>query len=209
MLSRLSWLVDRFRIKTCIAHTLKITLLLNVRMLLIFLTSFIVIGYSFVIVGRLLHFLLHIRCEGWIFFQDLLLGHLQTLEEKVGLCHADLVLIFLSEVLTGFQLEMFFILAFCLTDVVLKRLLFNLHLYVLFLLGGQVLVGNVGCFALFFEIAGVFERSGSLEVGLESSVHIWELALHAGVPVIFYSIVSPSFENFCNFSPLIVNNPVH
>ena len=119
MLSGLSWLIDRFRVETWIAHTLKITLLLNVRMLLIFLTLFIFIGYSFVIIGRLLHLLLHIRCEGWIFCQDLLFGHLQTLEEKVGLCHADLVLIFLREVLTGFQFEMFLILTFCLTNVVL------------------------------------------------------------------------------------------
>ena len=209
MLNRLSWLVDRFRIETWITHTLKITLLLNVRMLLIFLTLFIVVGDSFVIVSRLLHFLLHIRCEGWIFCEDLLLGHLQALEEKVGLCHADLVLIFLREVLACFQLEMFFILAFCFTDVVLKRLLFNLHLDVLFLLGGQVFVGDVGCFALFFEVACVFERCSSLEVGFEGSVHIWELALHAGVPVIFYSIVCPPFKDFGNFSPLIVDDPMH
>ena len=119
MLSRLSWLIHRFRIKTWIAHTLKITLLLNVRMLLIFLTIFIFICYSFVIVGRLLHLLLHVGGERWIFCQDLFLGHLQTLEEKVGLGHADLVLIFLSEVLAGFELEMLLILAFCLTNVVL------------------------------------------------------------------------------------------
>ena len=134
---------------------------------------------------------------------------MQALEEKVGLCHADLVLIFLSKVLTGFQLKMFFILAFCFTDVVLKGLLLNLHLNVLFLLGGQVFVRDVGRFALFFEVAGVFERCSSLKVGLESSVHVWELALHAGVPVVFNGIVCSSFEDFGNFSPLIVDDPMH
>ena len=79
----------------------------------------------------------------------------------------------------------------------------------LLLLGRQVLVWDVACLALFFEVACVFERCGSLEVGLESSIHIWKLALHAGVPVVLDGIVSPPFKDFGDFSPFIVYNPMH
>ena len=52
-------------------------LLRNVRMLLIFITLIVFIcDLILVFIPRLLHFLLHVRGENWIFCQDFFLGHL-------------------------------------------------------------------------------------------------------------------------------------
>ena len=153
---------------------IRVFLLRNVRMLLIFITLIVFIcDLILVFIPRLLHFLLHIRGENWIFCQNLLFGHLQTLEEKVCLGLGDFVLVFLSQILSCFQFKVLFVLTLGLTDVVLKRLLFNLHFYVLFLLSWELLIWNIHGFSLFLEITGILQRGRSFKICFESSVHVW------------------------------------
>ena len=155
-------------------------LLRNVRMLLIFITLIVFIcDLILVFIPRLLHFLLHVRGENWIFCQDFLLGHLQTLEQKICLGLGDLVLVFLGQVLSRFEFKVLLVLTLGLADVVLKRLLFNLHFYVLFLLSWELLIWDIHGFSLFLEIAGILQRGCSFKICFESSVHVWQLALHA------------------------------
>ena len=104
---------------------------------------------------------------------------------------------------------MFLVLALGFADVVLKGLLFNLHLDVFLLLSWQVIVHDIRCFALFLQIARILEWGGSFEVGFECTVHVGQLALHAGVPVVLNGIVCSSLENFGDLSPLIVDDSVH
>lgn len=104
---------------------------------------------------------------------------------------------------------MFLILAFRFTNIVLKGLLLDLHFDVLLLLGGQILVGDVTRLALFLEIARIFERSCSFEVGFECTIHVWEFALHTGVPMVLNGVIRSSFKNFGDLSPLIINDSVH
>ena len=47
------------------------------------------------------------------------------------------------------------------------------------------------------------------KVGFECTIHVWELALHAGVPMVLNGVVRSPFKNFGDFSPLIVNDSVH
>ena len=134
---------------------------------------------------------------------------MQALEEEVSLSHANFVLAFLSKIFTRFNFKMFFILALSFADVVLEGLLFDLHFDVLFLFSRQVFIGNITCFTLFFEVAGVFERSGPFEVSFECTIHVWKFAFHAGVPMIFDSVVCTAFKDFGYFSPLVIDDPMH
>ena len=79
----------------------------------------------------------------------------------------------------------------------------------LFLLGRKVFVRNFHRFSLLFEVAGVFEWCRSLEVGFERTLHVWELALHAGVPVVLDGVVGSAFQNFGDLGPLVIDNSVH
>ena len=149
-------------------------LLRNVRMLLIFITLIVFIcDLILIFIACLLHFLLHVRGENWIFCQNLLFGHLQALEEKVCLGLGDLVLVFLGQILSCFEFKVLFVLTLSLADVVLKRLLFNLHFYVLFLLSWELLIWDIHGFSLFLEIAGILQRGCSLKICFKSSVHVW------------------------------------
>ena len=110
-LSRIIRLINLISIIICLANSLKIRLLFHVRMLLNFLSLFLfIISPLLIIVDSLLHLLLHIYCESRIFGEDLLLCHLETLEKKICLCHADFVWIVLSQVLARFQFKVFFVL---------------------------------------------------------------------------------------------------
>ena len=115
----------------------------------------------------------------------------------------------LGKIFTGLELEVLLILNLFLVNVVLERLLFNLHLDVLLLLGWQVLIGDFHGLTLLFEVAGVLEWGSSFEIGLESALHIWKFTLHARIPMVFDRIICSAFQNLRNLGPLIVNNSVH
>ena len=68
---------------------------------------------------------------------------------------------------------MLLVLALGLADVVLKRLLFDLHLDVLFLLCRQLLVWHVHGLSLLLQVAGVLQGGCPLKVGLQGPIHIW------------------------------------
>ena len=85
----------------------------------------------------------------------------------------DFVLVFLSQILSCFQFKVLFVLTLSLADVVLKRLLFNLHFDVLFLLSWELLIWDIHGFSLLLEIAGVLQRGCSFKICFESSVHVW------------------------------------
>lgn len=109
---------------------MKIRLLFHVRMLLIFLTctvlkvvilgSFSTSVASFVLISGVVHFLLHVWSESRVLREDFLLGHLESLEEEVGLRLSDLVVAVLGKILTGFELEVLLVLNLFLVNVVLK-----------------------------------------------------------------------------------------
>ena len=67
----------------------------------------------------------------------------------------DLVLVFLGQVLSCFEFKVLFVLTLGLADVVLKRLLFNLHFYVFFLLSWELLIWDIHGFSLFLKITGI------------------------------------------------------
>ena len=155
-------------------------------MLLIFLTLVVFIIViscasvaSFVLISGVVHLLLHVWCEGWVLRQDLFFGHLKCLEQEVCLSLSDLVVAVLGKIFTSLELEMLLILNLLFVDVVLERLLFNLHFDVLFLFRWQVLVWDFHALTLLLKIAGILEWSSSFEVGLECSLHVWKFTLHA------------------------------
>ena len=53
------------------------------------------------------------------------------------------------------------------------------------------------------------ERRGTVKVRLEGPLHVWQLALHAGVPVILDRVVCASLEHLSDFCPLVVDDAVH
>ena len=76
---------------------IRVFLLRTVRMLLIIILLIVFVSYFvFVVVPGLLHLLLHVRRENWIFCQNLLFGHLKALKQQVCLSLRDLVLVFLG-----------------------------------------------------------------------------------------------------------------
>ena len=79
----------------------------------------------------------------------------------------------LGKIFTSLEFEVLLILNLFFVDVVLERLLFNLHLDVLLLLGWEVLIWDFHGLALFLKIAGILEWGSPFEVGLESALHIW------------------------------------
>ena len=78
-----------------------------------------------------------------------------------------------------------------------------------FLLSWQLLIWDIHRFSLFLEITGVLKGSRSFKISFESSVHVWKLALHAGVPMILDCVIGATFENFSNLSPFIVDDSMH
>ena len=125
-----------------LSRTLKITLLFNVRMLLIFLTLIVFIIVcscasvaSFVLISGVVHLLLHVWCESWVLRKDFFFCHLESLEQEVCLSLSNLVMAVLGKIFTSLELEVLLILNLFFVNVVLERLLFNLHFDVLFLLG--------------------------------------------------------------------------
>jgi hypothetical protein len=48
-----------------------------------------------------------------------------------------------------------------------------------------------------------------VNVLLKSSGHIFQLLLHAAVPVVLYGVVSAAFQHLCNLSPSILDLAVH
>ena len=109
---------------------MNIRLLFNVRMLLIFLTctvleitslrSFSTSITSFVLISGVVHLLLHIRSEGRVLCENLFFGHLEGLEEEVGLGLSNLIVAILGKILTGLELKVLLILNLFLVNVVLK-----------------------------------------------------------------------------------------
>lgn len=79
------------------------------------------------------------------------------------------------------------------------------------LLVAQLLVGHVAGNAarLLFQIFGVLEGRRTVEVDVESPLHVGQLALHAGVPVVLDGVISAALEHFGDLGPLVVNDPVH
>lgn len=90
-------------------------MLLIIVLLVVFISYFV-----FVIIPGLLHLLLHVRGENWIFRQNFFFCHLKTLEQKIRLRLRDLVLVFLGQVLSCLELKVLLVLALCLANVVLK-----------------------------------------------------------------------------------------
>ncbi len=126
-----------------------------------------------------------------VLFEDLLTSHSKALEEKVGLHCSDHVFFFFGDQIASFHLEVLFVLALALLYVVAERLLLDAgadHFLLIFSellirhrrLWLRVIVVNIAVVAIvvFLEILSVSERSGSIEVGLEGTLHIGKFALH-------------------------------
>jgi len=109
-------------------------------------------------------------------------------------------------------------LALALLDVVAERLLLDAGANHLLLVLSELLVGHRRLLRLptrtlaieiFLEVLCVSQRCSFIKVGLQSSLHDWQLALHARVPVVLDGVVGAALEDLGDLSPLVVDDAVH
>ena len=126
----------------------------------------------------------------WVLGEDVLTGHVEALEQQVGLHSCNHVILLLGDEVASFDLEVLLVLALGLFDVVAEGLLLDACPYHALLIVWQLLVGlgrsglAIGTGAAFYvvsflEVLSVAQGSRTIEVGLECALHVWELALHA------------------------------
>ena len=137
------------------------------------------------------------------------------------------VILLLRDQVTSLDLEVLFVLTLGLFDVVAEGLLldagsdhFLLVLSQLFV--GDRRLGRLRCTILvvrfiiatclrvvLLEVLGIPERSCSVQIGLQGSLHVRQLSLHTRVPVILDRVVCATLEHLGDFGPLVVHNSVH
>ena len=147
----------------------------------------------------------------WVLVKNLFSSHVEFLEEEIGLsCCNHVVLLTLNQ-LTSLKLEELFILVLSFLNVVSERLRFNTSSDHLLLITAEFFISEVtwNTVVLFFEVLGVFKRGCPVEIGVKGSLHVGQLSLHWGVPVVFNGVVSATLEDFGNFCPLVIYDSVH
>ena len=172
----------------------------------------------------------------WILGDQLLSCHVQACEQQVGLDSGHHVILLLGDQVTCLHFEILFVLAFGLLDVVAERLLLDAGSDHLFLVLRELLVrhGWLDCASLtrsliavrflfieasvlgsssvrivFLEVLSIPKWGGPVQVRLQGSLHIWQLALHARVPVVLDGVVRATLEHLCDLCPLIADYAVH
>ena len=155
--------------------------------------------------------------------EDVFTGHVQALEQQVGLHSRYHIILLLGDEVACLHFEVLLVLALGFFDVVAEGLLFDARSDHALLVVWQLLVGlgRAGlavlaiataasfCVVSFLEVLSVPQRCRTIEVGLESALHVWELALHAGVPVVLDGVVGAAFEDLGDLSPLVADDAVH
>ena len=111
---------------------------------------------------------------------------MELLEKKVSLGSCDHVILLALDQFTSLQLEELLVLLLSFFDVISQRLSFNTGSDHFLLISTQFFISQMARHAiiLLFKVLGVLERGCSVEVGIESSLHVWKLPFHGGVPVI-------------------------
>ena len=62
---------------------------------------------------------------------------------------------------------------------------------------------------ILLEVLGISKWGSLVEVGLQSTLHIWQLALHGGVPVVLDRVVGAALEDLSDLGPLVAHDAVH